>query len=244
MSKNNVLLSVLISLSVLACKSYDHLARVSATSMKLVPAAPDSQVSQLVYPYKSQLDAKMNEVLAECTELMNKSRPESTLTNWVADALYNQASQVYTEPIAFAYQNFGGIRISSLGKGPVTLSKIYEIMPFDNLLVLVKLNGKEMLQFFEYMAAGGGSPISNTARFEIIQGKANNITIHHQPLDLNGTYYVAMTDYIANGGDNLTYLKDKPRLDKNVLVRDCLIKEARDKGIVKSQLDQRVSIKN
>lgn len=238
------LFPVLLALVLGSCKSYDHLARVSTTTMRVVPSPPDSQVAQLVYPYKSELDAKMNEVLATCPENMTKARPESTLTNWVADALYNQAVQVYPEPIAFAYQNYGGIRISNLGKGPVTLNKIYEIMPFDNTLVLVRLSGVELIQFFDYMAAGGGSPVSASVRYRIEAGKPVQVTIHGKAIDPAGSYYVAMTDYIANGGDNLVYLKDKPRLDKNVLVRDLLIKESRDKGIVKSVLDQRVSIKN
>ncbi|MDZ4710072.1 MAG: 5'-nucleotidase [Saprospiraceae bacterium] len=239
-----ILIPILLALVIGSCKTYDHLAKVSASSMRLTPAPPDSLVTQLIYPYKSALDAKMNEVLASCPENLTKARPESTLTNWVADALYNQAIKVYTEPIAFAYQNYGGIRINILGKGPVTLIKIYEIMPFDNTLVIVKLSGSEMQQFFDYMAAGGGSPVSASARYVIEAGKPVRITIHGKALDLTGSYYVAMTDYIANGGDNLVYLKDKPRLDKNVLVRDLLIKESKDKGMVKSALDQRVTLKN
>ena len=239
-----ILFPILLAFGVWSCKSYDHLAKVSASSMRLTPAPPDSQVTQLIYPYKSELDTKMNEVLATCPENLTKGRPESTLTNWVADALYNQAIQVYTEPIAFAYQNYGGIRINTLGKGPVSLYKIYEIMPFDNTLVLVKLSGSELQQFFDYMAAGGGSPVSASPRYNIEAGKPVRITIHGKAIDPTSSYYVAMTDYIAKGGDNLVYLKDKPRLDKNVLVRDLLIKESKDKGIVKSVLDQRVSLKN
>jgi len=244
MPKYKFMIPVLLSLLAFACKSYDHLAKVSATSMKIVPATPDSQVYQLIYPYKSDLDAKMNDVLANCPEMMSKGRPESLLTNWVADALYNQEIKAYSVPVAFAFQNYGGIRVNTLGQGQVTLNKIFEIMPFDNTLVLVNLTGTELQKFFDFMAAGGGSPVSSSARYMIEQGKPTQITIHGQAIDSSGSYYVAMTDYIANGGDNLVYLKDKPRLDNNVLVRDLLIKESREKGIVKSGLDQRVTIKN
>lgn len=243
MSKSKLPYSFLLALTLIACRSYGHLAKVSTTTMKLVPTAPDSAVSQLIYPYKSDLDSKMNDVLASCPEAMTKAKPESTLTNWVADALYNQSIKAYAVPVAFAFQNYGGVRINTLGKGPVTLNKIFELMPFDNTLVLVKLNGTEMQQFFDYMAAGGGLPVSFSVRYVIEEGKPQQITIHGKAIDPAQSYYIAMTDYIANGGDNLTFLKDKPRMDNNVLVRDLLVREAREKGMVKSELDQRVTVK-
>lgn len=225
------------------CKTYDHLAMVRAHTLRVVPAQADSQVSQLIQPYKSALDAKMNEVIATAPEALTKERPESTLTNWVADALYNQASKHFSEPLAFAYQNFGGIRISTLGKGRVTLSQMFEIMPFDNIVVLLKLKGTEVLKFLDYVAEAGGAPVSSQVSFRIENKKAVDIRIKGKAVDPENIYHVVFPDYVANGGDNLEFLKDKPRIEKNILIRDILTAEAREKGILRSALDQRITIK-
>jgi len=225
------------------CKTYDHLAMVRADTLRVSSAAPDSQVSRLILPYKSELDAKMNEVIATAPESMTKERPESTLTNWVVDALYNQASKLYTETPAFAFQNYGGIRINNLGKGEVSLSQMFEIMPFDNLVVLLQLKGTEVQRFLDYVAEAGGAPVSSQVRFRIENKKATDIRIQGKGIDPEGLYHVVFPDYIANGGDNLEFLKDKPRIEKNILIRDLLTAEAREKGILRANLDQRITIK-
>ncbi|MEP7321367.1 MAG: 5'-nucleotidase [Saprospiraceae bacterium] len=240
MSKYKLLIPFLI-LGLLSCKSYYHFAQGKAVNTKIV-APPDSAVSNLIAPYKISLDAKMNTVLAQCPVTLTKERPESTLTNWVADALHHQASLNFKEPIAFVFQNFGGIRIPELAKGDVTLGKIYELMPFDNVFLLVKLTGADILKFANYIAEGGGSSVSSSLRFVIENKKAMQVTLNQQPVVSTGTYYVGLPDYIANGGDNLAYLKDKPRIDHNILVRDMLANEAKSKGVIESSLDHRISI--
>ncbi len=225
------------------CKTFDHLAMVRADTLRVVTAQPDSQVSELILPYKSALDAKMNEVIATAPETLTKGRPESTLTNWVADALYNQASKHFSEPLAFAYQNFGGIRISTLGKGAVSLSQMFEIMPFDNLVVLLKLKGTEVQKFLDYVAEAGGAPVSSQVSLRIENKKAVDIRIQGKAVEPESLYYVVFPDYVANGGDNLDFLRDKPRIEKNILIRDILTTEAREKGSLRSALDQRITIK-
>lgn len=243
MSKYNDLLLYTLLLCLSACSTYTHLAGTSVTSER-ISATPDSAVENLVRPYKNSLDFKMNEVLAQCPETMTKEKPESTLTNWVADALYHQAGKIYNEPIAFTFQNFGGIRIGTLGQGPVTLGKIFEIMPFDNAFVLLKLTGTEVLKLLQYIAEGGGLPVSSSVTMTISGKKIISVKIHQKEIDPKSTYYIGMTDYIANGGDNLSFLIPLPRIEKNILVRDMLVVEAKEKGVIGSALDQRISIQN
>jgi hypothetical protein len=42
-------------------------------------------------------------------------------------------------------------------------------------------------------------------------------------LDVERKYVFAVYDYIANGGDNLSFLTDLPRVTPDLLVRDALI---------------------
>ena len=73
-------------------------------------------------------------------------------------------------------------------------------MPFENAFVTVKFSGADMQKFFDFIAAGGGDPISG-ARFTIANKKAIDITINGETFDSNKEYVVLTSDYMANGGD-------------------------------------------
>ncbi len=234
---------LLLTFAISSCKVTNHLADTRTKTLRINNIPPDTTLQILTGPYRITMDDKMNEVLTECPELLSKSKPESTLTNWVADAIYDQSIKYFTEDIAFAYQNYGGIRIPTIGKGPVTLGKIFELMPFDNILVLVKIKGDELLKFGQYLADIEGGPISSSLKLTISNKKLESMTVHGQPVDESKYYFIAMPDYIANGGDNQSYLIDNERVDKGIFLRDVLIAEAKSQSEMKSSLDQRIIIK-
>ncbi|MBL0111944.1 MAG: 5'-nucleotidase C-terminal domain-containing protein [Saprospiraceae bacterium] len=240
MSNIKIILAVL-AYSLFSCKSYEHLAGTHVTNVR-VTSDTDTAIAALILPYKKAMDAQMNEVIAQCPASLFKEKPESGLTNWVTDALYRQSVKAFSEPIAFVFQNFGGIRVPNLGKGDITLSKIFELMPFDNAQVLVKLSGADVLKFFEYIAEMGGSPVSSNVMMKIKDNKLLEVTLAGKSIDPAKSYFVALPDYIANGGDNQTYLQDKPRIDKNILVRDLLIQDAKEQGLITAKKDGRITV--
>ena len=175
MSNIKIILAVL-AYSLFSCKSYEHLAGTHVTNVR-VTSDTDTAIAALILPYKKAMDAQMNEVIAQCPASLFKEKPESGLTNWVTDALYRQSVKAFSEPIAFVFQNFGGIRVPNLGKGDITVSKIFELMPFDNAQVLVKLSGADVLKFFEYIAEMGGSPVSSNVMMKIKDNKLLEVTL-------------------------------------------------------------------
>jgi 2',3'-cyclic-nucleotide 2'-phosphodiesterase (5'-nucleotidase family) len=143
--------------------------------------------------------------------------------------------------------NFGGIRINQLAKGNVTSENAFELMPFDNKIVLLEIDGATLQGLFDKMASVGGTPIAG-ARYVIDAKKATNITIQGKALDPAVKYTVSISDYLANGGDNLDVLKPIPQIATGVLLRDAFIEGFRDinaKGQhLKSIKDGRVRVKN
>lgn len=236
------LLLVSLFLTCYSCRSVDHLADAKSKTIRVTNVPQDSLMISLAAPYKAKMKAKMDEIIAKVHDVMIKDRPESALTNWVADAIYHQAKKNFDVEIAFAYQNYGGIRIPSLGSGDLTVGKVFELMPFDNSLLIVKLNATELKNFIDYIAEIEGAPVSYNIKMVISNKKVESIAINGLPIDNTKEYFVAMPDYIANGGDNQTYLMDNERLDKNILLRSALIEEAREQKIVKSILDQRIIV--
>ncbi len=210
-----------------ACK-VNHLAQIQPQGYRMEPqstALPpaDEAIEALIMPYKTQLDAEMNEVIGTAAHTLATGKPEGTLGNWMSDLFQEQISAYMGKTIDFAMMNSGGIRIPTLQQGQITRGKIYELMPFDNMLVVVYVDASVVQEFADKMAREGGSPVSRQLRFVINNGKALNVTVNGQPLQPGRVYSIGTSDYIANGGSDHTFFVDKPRDEVGVLMRDAII---------------------
>lgn len=229
--KNNILNSLalyfVLGLLFFNCKPVYHVAdinndRYEIEQHELLPE--DETINDIIKPYKDQLEVKMNRVIGTNGEKMHKARPEGELGNWVADIIYNEAAKVYDGKLDFAVQNHGGLRIPMLDKGPITVRDIYEIMPFDNEIVVIEAQGVVVKKLFERIAEKGGWPVSKQ-----LQIRANNkyqiqsILINSEPFDITKKYTFALPDYIANGGDKCDFLENQDQIKFNLLVRDAII---------------------
>jgi len=179
----------------------------------------DAKIVAIISPYKDSLEKTMNEIVVVNEKLISKGQPESELGNLLADVLLQQSNSCCNKQVDIAILNNGGIRIPQLAAGNVTLGKIYEIMPFDNRLVLMDLLGKELKELFHSIAAAGGWPMSG-ARFTISNKKATEIFVGGVPLNENKTYTIGLSDYLTEGGDNLSMLKGKPIIDSGKNIRE------------------------
>lgn len=230
MMKRILLLLVLFSALGCSSKVY-HVAEVNDRYYRMNQSdyAVDPEVVEMVMPYKKQLEATMNEVIAYNESDLIKGKPSSTLTNWFADVVFDGAQKLVTEPLDFAAQNYGGIRIPSIGKGDVTVGTIYELMPFDNIVYILELKGDVVQEFCNGMAKSGGWPMSKNLYYELHYGEAKNIKIKGEPLDLNKTYNVVLPDYVARGGDNMEFFSSSVIHDTGVFIRDLIITELKYK---------------
>ncbi len=186
-------------------------------------------VEDLIAPYKKELDVEMNEIIGYASMSLTKQQPESSLGSWVANATQAQAVLLTRTKIDASIQYYGSIRIQELTKGEIRLGKIYELMPYDNMLVIVEMNGEIAQQLFDQMAADGGWPVSKEVRFKIRNGKATKLMINNQAVDKNHIYHITMPDYLANGNAGCGFLIGLKREETGVLVRDLLIKEVKDR---------------
>lgn len=202
--------------------------RYQSTKMEYGPyriqgaQAKEPRLDSLMRSYGERLEGKMNEVIAQVGQTMEKERPESELGNLLADAMRNQASLHYGKKIDVALLNYGGVRVNQLNKGPLTRGKVYEIMPFDNALVVQSLTGSTLQQLLDLVAAKDGWPISGV-RMQIQNKKAVAVRVGDKPLDPTAIYLVANTDYIANGGDDCVFLKNQPTQQDGYLLRDAFL---------------------
>jgi len=87
-----------------------------------------------------------------------------------------------------------------------------------------------MRRFIDHMASRGGEGVSGM-RFGIKDDKGFNPEIQGQPLDDTKSYWLATSDYIANGGDGFEILSSiKERISTGVKFRDMFINHLRILG--------------
>jgi len=207
----------------------------------------DTSALRIIKPFSEKMDSEMNEVLAYSDQAIIKGTPESLLNNFVSDLLLKKANDFYQpidkSKIDFCLLNNGGLR-QALPKGAITLGKVYELMPFENNLVVLTLTGEKTKQIFDYIAKIGGEPISGFT-MGIKDTLAVNITINGKPFDISRNYKVITSDYLANGGDKMKFLNDPvKREDIGVKVRDAIIiymkEENKKRNTLKAKLDKRI----
>ena len=182
---------------------------------------PDTGIQSLLIPYRDSVDKAMGKIIGQATAPLKKKAPESELGNFMADAMRYMAAKKFGKTVDVAVVNYGGIR-ADLPQGQITLRNIYELMPFDNIIVLQEVKGAVLKTFFSHIAARGGWPLSG-ASMQIQNNKAVNILVNGKPIDENVVYVVANSDYVANGGDNCDMLRPLPQQNIGYLYRDALI---------------------
>ncbi len=169
-------------------------------------------------------------------------KPECTLGNFMADAMKCMAEQKFNRKIDAAFINYGGMR-SYIPKGDITVGKIYELMPFENVIVLQSIKGDVLLQFLNLIAEKGGWPIAGIT-MEIKNAEAKNILINNLPIDIKATYVIANTDYLANGGDNCVMLSKLPQVTASYVFRDALIEyvenQTKQGKAISAKLEKRI----
>ncbi len=175
----------------------------------------------MLSPYKAGVDTQMRVVIGNTDIPITKAQPESTLGNFMADAQLEAAKKLDPKVVA-SVVNYGGIRLSYISPGDITRGKMYELMPFDNMLTIVEMPGEVLHQFCDAMAARKGWPVSGL-QFTIKDKKAENILIDGKPINDHIVYKIALNDYVARGGDNCDFLAPLKKRFTSVFVRDILI---------------------
>jgi 5'-nucleotidase/UDP-sugar diphosphatase len=194
------------------------------------PYEEDPFLLAALTPYADKVESLLSEVIGNAEAPFsneNARKQETEIGNLVADSMLWSTRSLKTD---FALQNGGGIRVG-LPAGEITKKKIYEILPFDNTVVVLKMKGLQVLRLFEHMAAvpaGSGAfpQMSVGVRFMVNAAarKIEGVTINGRPIDPDRIYAMATNSYLAGGGDGYKILLEAlDRYDTSTFQRDALI---------------------
>ena len=158
----------------------------------------DASLNEWLKPYRAGVDERMNKAIGTCEADMSGD----ALMNWVADLVYDLGSGMTDYKVDMAVINKGGIRRPMM-RGGVSQGLIETMLPFNNRVVLLEIDGKSLQEGFDVMASRGGDGISMQASAGMKDGKDDDVMIGGKPLDPNKTYLIATIDSLAGGGDYL-----------------------------------------
>lgn len=199
-------------------------------------ACLDSSINNFIHPYRDSIQGVMGDVIGYSPQSLIGKKPESGLSNFVADLVWDAGKKYLTaqnmagESICII--NIRGLR-STMPQGDVTTRDIFEIMPFENSMVAVELDAENLKVLFNHIALSNGDGLAG-ATFTLIGDKAENIRINGQPIQDDKKYWVITSDYLADGGDGYAVFKNSEHhLVSYQKVRELIIehiKELTSKG--------------
>lgn len=234
-----------------SCKeSPEHLSKISGRQIAITDSinAVDS-IDVFIAPYRNRINEVLDSTLAYAPKQITKKdgKYNSSAGNLMADVMLSEANPIFKsrtgQEIDFVISNHGGIR-SIISEGKINARTAYEVMPFDNSIVVVTLKGKAVRDLVSYLInAKNPHPI---AGIQIILNKnetLKDVNINGLPFDENRSYNVATSNYLAEGGSKMGFFKDNLEInDLNYLIRNAMIDYFKKVDTLTAEVDDRFII--
>lgn len=236
-------------LSVTSCRTPLNVAKIDTQkNISIAQDLPEDQkFNAIIAPYKQELEGKMNTKLSHTSVDLNKSGDNSNLGNLLADYTFEGAAEWAKNngipSVDAALINVGGIR-SSIGKGDILTKHIYEIMPFENEVIIVKMKGSDLSGLFQYyLKTQKNNPVSH---FYIETDNGMNVKelVNGKMVEPNKDYYIATSDYLALGGDNMTFFAKGKMIPTGIKLRDLFLEKFKANPEIVPPTDIRLNFKN
>jgi 2',3'-cyclic-nucleotide 2'-phosphodiesterase (5'-nucleotidase family) len=202
----------------------------------------DPEVQKVIEPLAAEIKATFGQPLVQAPQGVFRGRrgEENLLGYWVSDVMRQAAQPLVGVPVRFAITNAGGLR-ANLRPGQLKVGDIFELMPFENELVVIELTGAEVIQVVkEGLLRRGGEPCSGV-RVKV-EGTPQQATLSvtwedGSPIDPAAIVKVATTDYLYSGGDSIpTLKKGRKPFTTGVTLRQMLLDECAVMGKVGKEL--------
>ncbi len=246
--RSSYFLLILSTVFLTSCRN--EVVEVADVSAERIPVNEqikgDTAIQNFIKPYKEHLNNTLDSALIYNPTLLNKNDGElnTALGNFMADVVMEQANPVFHsrtgKNIDFVLLNKGGIR-AELPKGNLTTRNAYELMPFENEIVIAELSGKKVKEMLDYLGqAKTAHPVSGIKLTADKNYKIIDARIKGEKIDENKTYFVATSDYLQQGGDNMNFFKDPVNLyGADYKIRNAIIDYFSKTDTLKAEKDDR-----
>ncbi|MCS6817989.1 MAG: 5'-nucleotidase C-terminal domain-containing protein [Blastocatellia bacterium] len=189
-------------------------------------AGEDKTVKDLVARYGERLRAEMRTVIGRADQDLIKGLGGGSLGAFVADVIRRTAEQITGEPIHAALQNSGGLR-RPIPRGKITLGTIYEVMPFENQIVVLEISGETLLALIRHLVARGNERVTDAlsgVHIVACRGELKTASVDGRPIEPHAIYRLATSDYLHQGGGGYAMLATaRTVIPTGMTIRDALI---------------------
>lgn len=209
----------------------------------------NTSIEAYIKPYRERITKDLDSVLGYNPKTLDKSIGEwqTSIGNFMADVCFQKATVIcnkrFQKSVDICLLNHGGIR-SIIPQGNITTRTAFEVMPFENNLVVIALKGEQLIEMVNYFVQEKKPhPLAGIKIYLDHQLKVQSIVVGYSPLEVSKIYYVATSDYLSNGGDNMTFfLKNEGTFDVDYKIRNVLIDYFKEIDTLSVSTEKRIFI--
>ncbi len=203
-------------------------------------------IQEWIAPYKKSVDDVLDAPLAYSPKALSKNDglKNTSMGNFFSDMVLEETRALFEKQnkpkVDFVVMNHGGIR-AVLPKGSINARNAYEIMPFENFISVVELNGTQVRDLVRFLVA---SERPHGVAGITIQFNADktlrSIDINGEPFDESRHYHVATSDYLVTGGAEIGFFPEVEQVfETEYLLRNAIIDHFKAKDTLTAEVDQR-----
>lgn len=244
------LIFFLLAVVLTACRSHYVVTEILRSRIVVdsrYDAHHDVLAESFLRSYQLKVDSVTGYKVGHSAKHMSPQRPESELSNLLADIMV-WAARLYQEEVDFGVYNMGGIR-ADLPKGEVTYGHVLDIAPFENKIAFVTLSGEDVMELFANHASNGGEGVSRGVELVITKGgKLVSAKLKGAPIDPQRDYRIATIDYLLEGNDKMVAFRKSRNInspseihnDTRFIIMDYFMEMEKQGKIVDADMEGRV----
>ncbi len=203
-------------------------------------------ISSFIEPFRNRINEVLDSTLAIAPKslLLDDGERNTSMGNLMADIVFSETAPIFKsrtgKDLDFVVLNYGGVR-SIISAGKVTARNAYEVMPFENYIEVVELNGTAVRKLIDFLTkATRRHPISGMQIVTDKNGALESVNIQGKPFDESRNYYVATSDYLVQGGASIGFFDDMVSVtDTDYLLRNAIIDYFKKVDTVQAVVDDR-----
>jgi len=206
---------LLILLFAFGCKSKtSKLYRIEGKRLEINNTVnSNNELEAFIAPYRNHIQKDLDSILAYAPKTYNKNdgKLNTAIGNLMADIVLNESNPIFKKRtgkiIDGVILNHGGIR-AEIPKGPINARTAFNVMPFENEIVVVGLKGESITKAVNYLVKSrrahpiAGLNIKVDKDYKLIKA-----TINSENINPHKVYYFATSDYLYNLGDNMSFFQ-------------------------------------
>lgn len=203
------------------------------------------EFSEVIEPYRKQLENQMNQKISYTPIDLDRSGDNSSLGEVLADFMMAEAKDWShkngIESLDAVILNIGGIR-NNMAKGDILIKNVFEVMPFENELVIIKMKGEDIQLVFDYYTkTKRNNPVAGL-NIELENGKLQKGLINGERPQAGKYYYIATSDYLALGGDSMSFFAKGEMITTGLKLRELFIDAFKKTPEIRVKGEQRLKL--